>query len=204
MDEDVQQFMSVTGAADHVARGYLQISGGDAMQAIQLFFENPDLQASFENPTSPAPAQPSRPAPTTASGSTRNRSSGREDARGVIHLDSDDDVDVNMSDDDLFVPDDNRTDAQSVARNAQEEEDAAMARLLQEQMYSENQGSGAGGDAVRAPIARRTETLAAPEPMWSLEDDRQSAVLEQLRRRQMSNRQRKHLYHLEHGPAVTG
>lgn len=198
MDEDVQQFMSVTGANDRVARGYLEISNGDPMQAIQLFFENPELQASFEGPATSNPTQPARPNPaaaadaTSTSRSTRNRgTSGREDAEGIIHLDSDDEGDLNMSDDEIFVADDNSDHVQTVARTAQEEEDAAMARQLQEQMYSENHGSG--GDGVRAPIARRTETLAAPDPSWGLEDDRESAILEQLRRRQMSNRQRKTL-----------
>ena len=56
----------------------------------------------------------------------------------------------------------------------------AMARRLQEEMYSENPASG---DGVRAPIGRTTETLVGPDASWGLEDDREAAVLEQLRRR---------------------
>lgn len=181
--------MAVTGTtAEDVARSYLEISGGDPMQAIQLFFENPELQASLTAPTttSTGPSSSSRPAAATAADTTNSRSrstrrAGREDAHGVIHIDSDDEPDIPMTDDE----DD---DIQAVARTAQEEEDAAMARRLQEEMYGENPGST---DGVRAPIARRTETLAAPDPSWSLEDDRESAVLEQLRRRRMGNTQGK-------------
>ncbi|KAI2472409.1 hypothetical protein F4781DRAFT_383537 [Annulohypoxylon bovei var. microspora] len=178
MDEEVEQFMSITGvAAEHVARGYLEISGGDPMQAIQLFFENPELEASFNAPAAPTSA-PARQPPTAAAGS--QNLTGREDARGVIHIDSDDDDDMQMEDDEFAVPDDDDDDVAAVARNAQEEEDAAMARRLQEEMYSEHPASG---DGVRAPIAQTTEMLAAPGPSWGLDDDREAAVMEQLRRR---------------------
>ncbi|KAI1383561.1 uncharacterized protein F4822DRAFT_81015 [Hypoxylon trugodes] len=180
MDEDVEQFMAITGVArEQVARGYLEISGGDPMQAIQLFFENPELQASFN-----APGASSTTATSTARQPSTSRSqgfTGREDARGVIHIDSDDDDDdVQMADHDFGVPDDDDDDVAAIARNAQEEEDEAMARRLQDELYSENHGST---DGVRAPIAQTTETLAAPDPSWGLEDDREAAVLEQLRHR---------------------
>ncbi|KAI1134968.1 hypothetical protein F5Y05DRAFT_187618 [Hypoxylon sp. FL0543] len=170
MDEDVEQFKAVTGvAADHVARGYLEISGGDAMQAIQLFFESPELEASFNAPAASTSTPARQP-----SAAPSQRFTGREDASGVIHIDSDEDEDVRMAEND----DDD--DVAAAVRNAQEEEDAAMARRLQEEMYSENHASG---DGVRAPIAQTTETLAAPDPSWGLDDDRQAAVMEQYRRR---------------------
>ncbi|XDG10008.1 hypothetical protein ABKA04_009623 [Annulohypoxylon sp. FPYF3050] len=182
MDEEVEQFMSITGVAgEHVARGYLEISGGDPMQAIQLYFENPELEASFNAPSASTSA-PTRQPPTATSG---NRTfTGREDSRGVIHIDDDDDDDVQMADDEFGVPDDEDDDVAAIARNAQEEEDAAMARRLQEEMYSENHASG---DGVRAPIAQTTETLAAPDPSWGLDDDREAAVMEQLRRRRRAH-----------------
>ncbi|OTA63088.1 hypothetical protein K449DRAFT_349565 [Hypoxylon sp. EC38] len=175
MDEDVEQFKAITGvAADHVAHGYLEISGGDPMQAIQLFFENPELQASFNAPTTSTSTSSRQPATTRS-----QRLTGREDASGVIHIDSDDDDDVRMADQELVVDDDEDEIATAV-RNAQEEEDAAMARRLQEEIYS---GNHASEDGVRAPIAQTTETLAAPDMSWSLDDDREAAVMEQLRRR---------------------
>lgn len=177
MDEEVAQFLAITGTDnERVARGYLDISNGDSQQAIQLFFESPDLASSFANPTS-APQLP----PTTTTGRI-----GREDESGVIHIDSDDDDDVPMShagnDRNYMGLDDggDDDDVAAVARAAQAEEDAAMARRLQDEMYS--QGSG-GADDVRAPMARTTETLVAPDPNWSLDDDREAAILEQLRRR---------------------
>ncbi|KAI8957574.1 hypothetical protein F5Y11DRAFT_339185 [Daldinia sp. FL1419] len=177
MDEDVVQFMAITGiSAEHVARGYLEISGGDPMQAIQLFYENPELQASFNQPG--ASTSTSARQPTSSSASRSQALTGREDASGVIHIDSDDD-DVNMGNNDFDIPDD-EDDVTAIARSAQEEEDAAMARRLQEEMYSENHGSV---DGVRAPIAQTTEMLAAPDPSWGVEEEREAAVAEQLRRR---------------------
>ncbi|KAI1780224.1 hypothetical protein F4818DRAFT_169596 [Hypoxylon cercidicola] len=181
MDDDVEQFMAITGVeAEHVARGYLEISGGDSMQAIQLFFESPELQASFNAPAASTSASASQRQPASSAATSHGQGfTGREDARGIIHIDSDDDDDVNMADNDYTVPDDD-DDVAAVVRNAQEEEDAAMARRLQEEMYSENHTSA---DGVRAPIAQTHETLAAPIPSWGLEEDRDAAVMEQMRRR---------------------
>ncbi|KAK7970657.1 UBX domain-containing protein 5 [Apiospora saccharicola] len=191
MDEDVAQFQAITGTdSEQVARGYLEISGNDPMQAIQLFFENPELASSFttqaNNPSSshpPSAAQPRAP-------------SGRQDDHGVIHIDSDDDDDVEMSQpsdhrNHITIPDNTGHDHENIAalaRQAQEDEDAAMARHLQDDMYSQDPGAA---DGVRAPMARTTETLVAPDPSWSLDDDdRDAAVLEQLRRRQQSRNNR--------------
>ncbi|KAI0020206.1 hypothetical protein F4780DRAFT_384949 [Xylariomycetidae sp. FL0641] len=192
MDDEVDQFMAITGVeSEQVARGYLQISGNSAMAAVQTFFDNPDLAASFTGASAASASQP-----TASSRGQPSRSIGREDAQGVIHIDSDDDNDVAMTDpgrnrfavpdnDDDFDDDDD-DDVAAVARNAQEEEDAAMARRLQEELYGHGGGGqGASEDGVRAPIARTTETLMAPGPSWGgMDDDRESAILEQLRARQ--------------------
>lgn len=180
MDEEVAQFMTITGVGDErVANGYLEISGRDPMQAIQLFFESPELASNFTTSNNNTNATPS----TAAAQSSRSHSgrgyTGREDARGVITIDSDEEdnqVDMLGLDND----DDDNVHVAAVAKVAQEEDDAEMARRLQEEMY----GSAAGGqDEVRAPIQRTTETLVGPDAPWSLEDDREAAVLEQLRRR---------------------
>lgn len=182
MSEEVELFQQITGANEQVARGYLQLSGNDAMQAIQLFFDNPDLAASFNQPQNTA-----RPAPAAQSSSRTGTYTGRQDESGVIHIDSDDEMQTDDDRDAEFViPEDDDDDVAAVVRNAQEEEDAAMARRLQEEMYGQNPGGGGLDDeGVRAPIAQRTEMLAAPDPAWGLEDERESAILEQLRRRQM-------------------
>ncbi|KAK6077721.1 UBX domain-containing protein [Seiridium cupressi] len=175
MDEDVAQFMAITGVdSEEVARGYLEISSNDQMQAIQLFFESPELAANFTANTNANPAQsssaPARPPQGSSTGYT-----GREDSRGIITIDSDeeeDDVDMVGGDNDVTA----------VARAAQEEDDAAMARRLQEEMYGQG-GGPAAAEEVRAPMSRTTETLVGPDMSWTLEDDRDSVLLEQLRRR---------------------
>lgn len=72
-------------------------------------------------------------------------------------------------------------------QNGTYEDDEAMARRLQEEMYA---GGDMGGDAgrdydadgVRAPIARTTETLLGPGSMYNDPDPHQAA-LDMLRRR---------------------
>jgi hypothetical protein len=175
MEENISFFIAVTSAPEDIARKFLELAGNDSQRAVELYFENPDLVSGVATSTPPVPNQRTRP------------NIGREDESGVIHLDSDDDeamFDGGDSDDD-----DGRAAAQNAAAIAQEEEDAALAKRLQEELYRENHGSGAamgGGmdsDDVRAPIARTTETLVAPDPSWSHHDDLDSVMFEQLHRR---------------------
>ncbi|KAI1176976.1 hypothetical protein F4777DRAFT_231438 [Nemania sp. FL0916] len=178
--EEVNQFMMVTGVnSEDIARGYLQISGGDPSTAIQTFFEHPELQSSFEAAHA-APAASSNQQG-FSSRAQAARPTGREDSREVVYIDSDDD-DVPMADDD-----DNNQDVAAIARGIQEDEDAAMARRLQEELSGS--GTGPGAEGVRAPIAQTTETLAGPDMPWSpLDEDRDAAVLEQIRARQSHRR----------------
>ncbi|GAP86107.2 putative ubx domain protein [Rosellinia necatrix] len=189
---DVDTFMLVTGVdSQDVARGYIQISGGDPIQAIQTFYDNPELQASFHaTPAAPSVTVTSshneEPPPRPRGG---RLATGREDSSGVVHIDSDDDDDDGDDDDDVQMIDDD-TNIATIAKIAQEEEDAAMARRLQEELYG--LGSGDTGDGVRAPIAQTTETLAGPSHAWApMEEDREAAVLEQLRARQSRQQQRR-------------
>ncbi|KAF2972900.1 hypothetical protein GQX73_g636 [Xylaria multiplex] len=168
MDGDIETFMMVTGVeSSDVARGYLQISGGDASQAIQTFYDNPELQSSFSAAssvptTSSHRRDPPDDLPGLRSGGGTQTGFPASHAREVIQIDSDED-DVPMIDED---DEDEDEDVAAIARNAQEEEDAAMARRLQEELY----GSlpGAADDGVRAPIAQTTETLAGGP--WVPED----------------------------------
>ena len=156
-DADISSFVDITGTSASVARGFLEMTNGDMQQAIQLFFENPDLQHSISSATRPEAT------------SSRQQRGVREDDQGVIHIDSDDDSDSG--------------DVQEVARNAQEEEDAAMAKRLQEDMYS---GDPGGAEGVRSPIRGTTETLVAPSSAWGGglgDDDIHSEVMEQIQRR---------------------
>ncbi|KAK1595570.1 UBX domain-containing protein [Colletotrichum navitas] len=160
MDEDISNFVAITAASPEAARGFLEMANNNLEQAIQLFFESPDIQNSFNT----VPAATSSTAPPVPASTRPNV--GRQDDRGVIHIDSDDDRDTAMTVDDMddnFGQDD--SDVAAIARNAQEEEDAAMAKRLQEELYGGGSGGVGGGgvlggqDDVRSPIARTTETL---------------------------------------------
>lgn len=181
-DEDIQQFMAITGANPTAAERMLELCGSEIEQAIQLWYSDEELQRSLSNAGSSTAAATTGTSTASASRSSRpNRPQiGREDAHGVIHIDSDDD-DVPMTEDDA----DDADEAVTVARVAQEEEDAAMAKRLQEELYS-GQGTDEGG--VRAPMARTTETLVGPA-YGDDDDDGRAAVLEQLRRRQQPRRE---------------
>lgn len=176
MDEKISNFVAISGASPEVARSFLEMANGDLEQAMQLFFENPDLATGVgAGLSNTASSHPPDPAPRS--------NIGRQDAEGIIHIDSDDD-DMQIDEDSDPEIESDRAAAVQAAALAQEEEDAAMAKRLQEELYSDNQGSGAGADDVRAPIARTTETLVAPGPAWGGNDDNiEQAMLEHLRQR---------------------
>lgn len=184
-EEDISNFAGITGSSTDVARGFLQIAGGDLERAVALFFENPELVSGMSAGLSGAgSSRPSAtPAPAATSSSRPRRGASREDSSGVIHIPSDDDDieyhDVDSGAEDTVNEDDDGHAAVLAANYAQEDEDAAMARRLQEEMYQ--QGGAAADAEVRAPIARTTETLVAPEAGWGPDDD--AAYLDSLRRR---------------------
>lgn len=198
MDEDhVANFVAITGASTDVANGFLQITSGNFERAIELFFENPDLVSGVGAGAAAAASAANPP--------TRPQRSniGHEDADGVIHIPSDDE-DMDYADSDGEDASGGRAVAAAVAATAQEEEDAAMAKRLQEELYSEGgAGPGAGGaDDVRAPIGRTTETLIAPGPGWAGEDDGAAAFLEQMRRRRPVPR-KFYSFRMSSGPLLT-
>lgn len=194
--ETIASFAMITGANDTAARRMLELCGGDLEQAVQLWFTDEELQRSLANPaTQAAPAAASRSAGASRSSSRPNRPNvGREDASGVIHIDSDDE-DIQMTEDDdlgqFDDSDDEATRAATIAQKAQEEEDAAMAKRLQEEMYGGG-GSRAGGpngeDEVRAPMARTTETLVAPGGFGGDDNDEMYERL-QIEQQRLLNRQ---------------
>ncbi|KAG7292769.1 hypothetical protein NEMBOFW57_002810 [Staphylotrichum longicolle] len=179
--EDIESFMGITGANRTAAERMLELCGSELEQAIQLWFSDEDLQRSLSTAGSSTMAAG---AGTTSAGwsSRPNRPQvGREDAQGVIHIDSDDDVPMTEDEND------DADEAANIARQAQEEEDAAMAKKLQEELYSggaSGQAAGAAEDAVRAPMARTTETLVGGS--YDDDDDGHAAMLEQMRRRQQT------------------
>lgn len=176
--------MAITGASDTAAHRILDMCGGDVEQSVMLWYADEDLQRSLSTPDTSLPTASTTNAATSSARSrpSARQVAGREDAHGVIHIDSDDE-DVAMTEDDVFDSDDDM--AQAVARTAQEEEDAAIAQRLQDELYG---GQAAGDeDGVRAPLARTTETLVAPSYNGGFEDDdMQAAMMQQLRRRQQA------------------
>jgi len=173
-EEDIESFVGITGANRTAAERMLELCGSELEQAIQLWFADEELQRSLSN-AGPSTAAAGAAAPASRSSRPNRPQIGREDAQGVIHIDSDDDVP--MTEDEF----DDGDEVANVARLAQEDEDAAMAKRLQEELYS---GPNTDETGVRAPMARTTETLVGgPSFDGNDDDDGHAAVLEQMRRR---------------------
>lgn len=179
--ENAVTFSDITGASLTIAEGYLRMAEGNLEIAVQLFFENPDLQQSFGAASSNNTRTQSRP------------SAGREDSDGVIHLDDSDE-----EEEDFGIDDDDEEDAHAeaarIAAAAQAEEDAAMAKRLQEELYAE--GGNRNGDDVRAPIASRTETLVGGWNNYDQDSAEMNFMAEMDRRRR--SRQGKHTSTSQH------
>jgi hypothetical protein len=156
-DENIVNFVSITSCEPDKAAQYLRLTDGNFEQAIQLYFDSPNLD--FGTPAAPAPAQNAAPS-----------------ARNPITIDSDDE----MSDFDPAA----HTSTPPVRPPPAMEDDEAMARRLQEEMYGG--GGPPGEEEVRAPMQRTTETLIGPGSNWGAadeEEDVDALVQEQLARR---------------------
>lgn len=129
MEEDILNFVSITSADPQKAAQYLQLADNNLEQAIQLYFDSPNLDVGSGSSV----AQPSANAPSNA--------------HNPISIDSDEDMS------DFDAPESAPRAAPHTGGNM--EDDEAMARRLQEEMYG---AMGPEGD-VRAPLARTTETL---------------------------------------------
>lgn len=185
-DEDIATFVGITASSEEVARGFIEIANNDVMQAVTLFFENPDLQSSFAAPAPASSSAAARPAAGGASSASRTQGiSSRPGEVEVIQIDSDDDIPIGSDDDE-------GANARAIARSAQEDEDAAMAQRLQEEMYGGGGPAAAGGavdeDGVRAPIGRTTETLVAPSYAGGgmMDDDLDDQIMQQIARRRQA------------------
>lgn len=181
MDEAVSNFSGITGATAQVARHFLNITDGDTEQAIQLFFDSPDLSSALAQEIStppPVPPASTRPPPRAAE-------APRSNAAEVIEIDSDDDHDMSLGDEDEDTFENSSASVPQAMSShpGAYEDDEAMARRMQEEFYAGGDMAGEyGGQDVRAPLARTTETLVGPSSDWS-GDDMQAAVLQQLRTR---------------------
>jgi hypothetical protein len=107
MDEDISNFVAITSCDPQKAAQYLSLTDNNLEQAIQLFFDSPNLDF--------GPATATQSAPPNAS-----------TAHDPIEIDSDEDMSDTGPDTQGNTP---------PARNAAVEDDEAMARRLQEEMY---------------------------------------------------------------------
>lgn len=161
MDGDVlAQFTEITGSSPELATQYLQLTDFNIEQAVQLYFENGGAPLTEE----PMPPR-SEPQGTHGVG-------GNAQGDGTAHIDSDDDITI----------DETRSTSRTQPPQASAfEDDAAMARRLQEEMYSGRENDTSEG--VRAPMARTTETLVGPDADFD-DGDMHASILGQLRARQ--------------------
>lgn len=155
MDDDdvLAQLISFTGATPERAAQYLQLADNNLEAAASLYFESGGVDMG-------APVTRAEPVSATA------QPNANRDRPIVIDSDNEDEGE-NTS---------------SLRGSGGTEDDEAMARRLQEEMY------GSGGPAeVRAPVARTTQMLAAPDMDWRNDpDEMNAAIAEQMlaRRRQ--------------------
>ncbi|KAI5805397.1 hypothetical protein DFH27DRAFT_550903 [Peziza echinospora] len=163
MDDNIAQFIAFTNASVIDAEGYLQVSDGNLNQAIQLFFDTGGAAMGGAPQAHSPPPQP-RAQTTTHQGSSHH------DAIAVGESDNDDDYE---EDDELRAAIQashpggssqrtTRSRAAAAPHNPAVEDDEAMARRLQEELY----GSAGGFEetnGVRAPIGKTTETLVDPD-----------------------------------------
>ncbi|MCJ1401684.1 hypothetical protein MMC11_004901 [Xylographa trunciseda] len=199
MDEDdlVAQFVGITESTADRAQQYLGLSDGNIEQAVELYFSTGGVD--LGGPSS-VPAQTSAPPLEPLAQPSRRsiESQARTSIGGVVNLDSDDEI----TDDDepiitgirsrqqggVALPVD-RTPVIGAPPVLQpgylEDEDAAMARRMQEEIYAGGDMGGAvDTEGYRAPMGRTTETLVGPES-YDLTDreDLRAAVEEQMRAR---------------------
>lgn len=152
MDDDaIAQVVMVTNTSPEKAAQYLTLADGDPDQAVTLFFENggADLVGGASSST-PAPSQPAASSRASATGNALNP------------ITVDDDDDDMLDDDNPQITHSQRVEPQHPQHQSSlYEDDAAMARRLQEEMYG-SAGDANGEETVRAPLARQSETLLGP------------------------------------------
>jgi UBX domain-containing protein 7 len=138
MDEAIAQLVGITASTPDIARQYVQLADGDVNQAVQLYFENGGADLAGNASAAPPPAPSS------------SRPTGAGNAQNPINLGDDD----NISDDN--DPEITGFRPQQQHAGAGVEDDEALARRLQEEMYGDSE------QTIRAPIARQSDTLLGP------------------------------------------
>jgi hypothetical protein len=147
-----------------VVAQFTEITGSTPELAIQYlqiteFQIEQAMQLYFESGGAPLTGEPSQP----------SRPSGIPDDSDVVNIDSDTDDDTPQH-----------------RAPPTFDDDEAMARRLQEEMYGGPGGPGGPNieDEVRAPLARTTETLVGPGADYDSGEDMHANILSQLRARE--------------------
>ncbi|KAF3165710.1 hypothetical protein EYR41_000473 [Orbilia oligospora] len=181
-EELLAQFVAITNTSSvNKAETYLRLTEWNLEQAIELFFANDgaDLSSTVGGTSSStsAAAPPPQPAATPAASTTHHQSSLAHQGRtssDAISVDDDDDEDMETARAIAAASEPTTGNIGGISGGNVEvyEDDEAMARRLQEELYAEPGGSGsrnAGSswreediNGVRAPMARTTETLVGP------------------------------------------
>ncbi|EWC46147.1 hypothetical protein DRE_04525 [Drechslerella stenobrocha 248] len=195
-EERLTQFTGITGSSVPKAEQYLSLTDWNLEQAIELFYSGVDLgpavassstaaaTATTDSTTASTSAQSTAPATAAPS---RSHHHGRSSSDAISLDDDDDDADLHAALARAAAPGGGGAGASSGAGAVGAgagaaaggasvdiyEDDEAMARRLQEEMYAETGGNssrwGGGGaddefgDGIRAPMARTTETLVGPD-----------------------------------------
>ncbi|KAF3278093.1 hypothetical protein TWF132_001277 [Orbilia oligospora] len=181
-EELLAQFVAITNTSSvNKAETYLRLTEWNLEQAIELFFANDgaDLSSTVGGTSSStsAAAPPPQPAATPAASTTHHQSSLAHQGRtssDAISVDDDDDEDMETARAIAAASEPTTGNIGGISGGNVEvyEDDEAMARRLQEELYAEPGGSrsrNAGSswreediNGVRAPMARTTETLVGP------------------------------------------
>jgi hypothetical protein len=160
MDDLVAHFCAFTDAAPGKAAAYLRLTDNNVEQAVQLYFEDPNLAVDAPSAPQAVPQPASRP--------PRSRTYA-EDESGVVHIPDDSDEELDMDEDDEMGESSEPRPQAPPAFTPNVEDDEALARRLQEEMYS---SAGRAQEDVRAPMGRTTEVLVGPGATpWADEAD---------------------------------
>ncbi|KAF3906532.1 hypothetical protein ABW20_dc0107457 [Dactylellina cionopaga] len=167
------QFTSITDSSVPKAEQYLQITDWNLEQALQLFFDSDGADLGGRAAASTSAAAPPQPAP--AAPTTHQHHHGRTSSDAISIDDEEvDELEAARAQAAAGPPASTGGGGGTAAAIPRpnlniHEDDEAMARRLQEELYAETSGGNASGwqegdfDDVRAPMARTTETLVGPD-----------------------------------------
>ncbi len=154
-DENISMFCSFTSASPEQAQQYLTLTDGNVEQAVELFFNSPDLGGAAPSHHPPAS---SHAHPVTIEDDDEEQIGDMQDVRSET------------------AGGPSTEDDESLARRLQEEAYGAG---------GDGGGGTTDPDGVRAPMARTTETLVGPGSDWRDDpSEMRAAIAEQMMARQ--------------------